>query len=163
MAFRSKRTHGKTQTTQIPITLSRGLGGNEGVGQVKRRVVNQYLHWPKCLLDAIEKLRNCGWLTQISFPGLGLSTLAPDRPYNLLGRPHLCIKVQCFPGPAGFHFAFSLVRQCWRLPEIVNKHACTLGCERFGGCGADSLRVVSTRDTNHFTFQLGINHIISRQ
>jgi hypothetical protein len=113
------------------------------------------------LLDAIEKLRNCGWLTQISFPGLGLSTLPLDRAYNLLRRPRLCIKVQCFPWPAGFDLASFLVRQCGRLPEIVDKYACPLGCERFGGYGADSLRVVSTRDANHSIFQLGINHTIS--
>jgi hypothetical protein len=158
MAFRRKRTHGRTQTTQTPITLCRGLGGNEGVGQVKGRIVNQHLHWPKRLLDALEKLRNCGWLSQVSFPGLGLPTLPPDRPDNLIGRPQLRVKVECFPGPAGFDLAFSLLRQCGRLPEIVNKHACALGCERLSGCGADSLRVVPTRDTNHFTFQLGIYH-----
>ena len=133
MASSSKRTHGKTQATQVPITLSKGPGGNEGVGQAMGRIVDQYFYGPKRLLGEFEKLRNCGGLTQVSFPGLGLSTLAPDRPDDLRGRPRLGVKVQCFPGPAGFHFAFSLVRQCGRLPEIVDKYACPLGCERLGG------------------------------
>jgi hypothetical protein len=161
MALRRKRIHGKTQTTQIPITLGGGLGRDECVRQAMGRVVNQHFYRAERLLGAVEKLRNCGELTQISFPGLGLSSLPPDRLDNLLRRPHLRIQVQCFSGPAGFNFPSSLVRQGGRLPEIVNKHPCSLACECLGGGGTDSLRVVPTGDANHFASQLGINHSAS--